>query len=124
MYKKSFFQTFLFFIVVFLLHLGINSLLNQISITDIVLVHVVLFGLTFGGACLLIATSIYDPNKIGFAFLAVSTLKMLVSATLILVMIKLFDKPKPIGIHYAAVYFGYVLFLSYNTLKLLHPKKD
>jgi hypothetical protein len=86
------------------------------------LVHTILFALTFGGCALLIATSTFDPNKLGFAFLAVSTIKLLVSASLILILVKGFDKPKAIGIHFAAVYFLYIIFLSVFTLRLLSKK--
>ena len=63
-----------------------------------------------------------DNNKLGFAFLAVSTIKLLVSASLILILVKGFGKPKAIGINFAAVYFLYIIFLSIFTLRLLNKK--
>ena len=122
MYKKIFFQTLFISISFILIHAGINSFSNIISLQDIILVHTILFALTFGGCALLIATSTFDPNKLGFAFLAVSTIKLLVSASLILILVKGFDKPKAIGVHFAAVYFLYIIFLSVFTLRLLSKK--
>lgn len=122
MYKKIFFQILLVSISFILIHAGINSLANTISLSDIVLVHSILFALTYGGCAILIATSTYDHNKLGFAFLGISSIKLLISASLILIMVKGLGKPKAIGIHYATVYFLYIVFLSVFTLRLLSKK--
>lgn len=119
MYKKAFFQILLISVALTLIHVGINSFFKGVSYFDVITIHLILFGLTFGGCALLIATSTYDPNKIGFAFLAVSTIKLLISASMMLIMVKGLGKPKVIAVHFSAIYFFYIAYLSFYTFQLL-----
>ena len=64
-----------------------------------------------------------DANKVGFTFLAVSTIKLLVSVSVILILFKVFDRPKSIGVHFAGAYFIYIGFLSYKTFALINTQK-
>ena len=120
MYTKAFIHSILYSVGLFLLHFGINSVLNPISWKFLILIHGIMFIMTFGGYCLLLATKTFDKNKIGFAFLAVSTLKLLLSASIILILVRGLGYPKGVAIHFSAVYFFYVLFLAFKTFKMLN----
>lgn len=124
MYKRAFFQTLVLAASLFLIHLGIALILNQPSLLQLGFIHGVLSVLTFGGLALLLAIHNFDENKLGFAFLAVSTIKLLIAASIVLVLVKIMNKPKSIAIHFAGMYFPYVLFLAFQTFKLLNKKKE
>ena len=122
MYLKALIQTFIISVAFLLFHFGIAQLLGAISWYSLFFIHGVLFLLTFGGFCLLLAIKKFDENKLGFAFLAVSTIKLLIAASLILVLVKIMEKPTSISIHFAGMYFFYILFLAFQTFKLLNQK--
>lgn len=84
------------------------------------LIHVIMFFLTLGGYLLLLVMQKLDPIKVGFTFLAVSTIKLLISASVILLLYKGLGKPKVIGIHYAGAYFLYIALLSYQVFSLIN----
>ncbi len=122
MYAKALLQTFLFSAIVLAIHFGLSMILEKPSLEILLLIHGVLFLLTFGGFALLLAINKFDANKLGFAFLALSTIKLLIAASLILILVKVWDKPKDIAIHFAGMYFVYILFLALQTFKLLNKK--
>lgn len=122
MYLKALFKTLLFSVAILVVHFGISLLINQPDLNSLLLIHLVLFCLTYGGFCLLLAINKFDPNKLGFVFLAVSTLKLLVSVSLILIMVKVWKNPNVTAIHFAGMYFIYVIFLSFHTFRLLNKK--
>ena len=122
MYLKALSQSAIISAIFFFLHIGLSTLIGSPTTADLVLIHAVLFSLTFGGYCALLAIDKFDHNKVGFTFLAISTLKLLVSASLILIMVRVFEKPNAIAIHYAGIYFFYVLFLAFQTFRLVNLK--
>lgn len=122
MYLKALSQSAIISAIFFCLHIGLSILIGNPTTGDLILIHSVLFSLTFGGYSALLAIDKFDHNKIGFTFLAISTFKLLVSASLILIMVKVFKKPNGIAIHYAGIYFFYVLFLAFQTFKLVNSK--
>ena len=124
MYLKAFIQTLIISSAFFLFHLGISQALGNIGLQSLIIIHSVLFSLTYGGYCLLLAIKKFDENKLGFAFLAVSTIKLLIAASLILVLVKVLAKPTSVAIHFAGMYFFYVLYLAYQTFKLLNQKTE
>ena len=122
MYLKALSQTLITSVVFFLFHIGLSKLLGEPSLKFLAFIHGVLFILTFGGYCLLLAIKKFDENKLGFTFLAVSTIKLLIAVSLILVLIKVMNSPKSVAIHFAGMYFFYVLYLAVQTFKLLEQK--
>lgn len=122
MYLKALSQSAIISALLFCLHIGLSVLIGNPTISDLVLIHSILFALTFGGYAALLAIDKFDPNKVGFTFLAISTFKLLVSASLILIMVKIFEKPQAIALHYAGIYFFYVLFLAFQTFRLVNAK--
>jgi len=124
MYLKALLQTFLFSLALLLIHYGVSQLVGNPNLDELFIIHGVLFLLTFGGFCLLLAIKKFDENKLGFTFLAVSTIKLLVAASFILILVKVQHKPKEVAIHFAGMYFFYVLFLAFKTFKLLNQKSS
>ncbi len=122
MYLKALYKTLFFSVVILGVHFGLSFLIKELSLDSLLFIHGVLFLLTYGGFCMLLAIHKYDPNKLGFVFLAISTLKLLVSISLILVMVQVWESPNVIAIHFAGMYFIYVIFLSIHTFKLLNDK--
>lgn len=120
MFQSAFKPTFIFSISVCAIHLLLNYLVPSISWSDVVLIHVIMFFLTLGGYLLLLVMQKLDPIKVGFTFLAVSTIKLLISASVILLLYKGLGKPKVIGIHYAGAYFLYIALLSYQVFSLIN----
>ena len=123
MFLKALQPTLIFSAIAMILHVGLNYLLKSLVTTDIVLIHVILFALTLGGYLLILMMENIDANKVGFTFLAVSTIKLLVSVSVILIMFKMFNKPKSIGVHFAGAYFIYIGFLSFKTFALINKPK-
>lgn len=120
---KALKPTLVFSLVFALLHLLFHYIFpSQLVLTDIVLIHVIMFLLTFGGFYLLLVMYKIDPVKAGFTFLAISTIKLLVSASVILILFKGLGKPKIIGVHYAFAYFFYIAFLSFQVFRLINGK--
>lgn len=120
MFQLAFKPIFIFSISMCAIHLLLNYLIPSILLGDVVLIHVIMFFLTLGGYLLLLVMQKLDPIKIGFTFLAVSTIKLLISASIILLLYKGLGKPKIIGIHYAGAYFLYIAFLSYQVFSLIN----
>ena len=123
MYLKAFIQSFLLSMGLFLVNLGLAQLLGKPSWDQLLLVHSILFALTFGGFSLLLLVNQVDPNKIGFTFLAVSTIKLFVSLSIILVLVKVLNRPSEIALHFAGMYFLYLVFLAFKTYILLNKQK-
>lgn len=123
MFLKALKPTLIFSAIVMIIHVGINYLLKSLETTDIVLIHVILFALTLGGYLLILMMESIDSNKVGFTFLAISTIKLLISVSVILILFKMFDKPKSIGVHFAGAYFIYIGFLSFKTFTLINTHK-
>ncbi|MDB4089030.1 hypothetical protein N9544_05325 [Flavobacteriales bacterium] len=96
--------------------------MKSISNVDVIIIHCIMFGMTLGGYLLLLKIQEVDPVKTGFTFLALSTIKLLISASIILFLFKGLGKPKAIGIHYAGAYFLYISFLAYQVLILINGK--
>lgn len=124
MFKTAFPQTFIVSIALFAAHFGLNYLLESISNADVILIHSILFLLTLGGYLLILMMKKVDETKIGFTFLAVSTIKLLVAVSLILILFKGFGRPKSIGVHFAGAYFLYIIFLSIKTFLMLNDDLD
>jgi hypothetical protein len=124
MFKIAFPQTFVVSLILFVVHFGLNYFLKSISNADVVLIHVILFLLTLGGYLLILMMKKVDETKIGFTFLAVSTIKLLVAVSLILILFKGFGRPKSIGVHFAGAYFLYIIFLSIKTFLMLNDEID
>jgi len=120
MFKKAFTETLIVSLILFAIHFGINYLLQSITNSDVILTHVILFCLTLGGYLLLLLMKKVDETKIGFTFLAVSTIKMLISLSIILILFKGFGRPKIIGVHFAGMYFFYVVFLAIKTFAMVN----
>ena len=123
MIVKALKPTLIFSAIVMIIHLGVNFLMKSLDVSDIVLIHIILFALTLGGYLLILMMEKIDANKVGFTFLAVSTIKLLVSVSVILILFKVFDRPKSIGVHFAGAYFIYIGFLSYKTFALINTQK-
>ena len=120
MIKKPLIQTIIVFVILLICHLGLNHLLNSISVSDVLTIHIILFALTLGGLLLLQLVKKHDENKIGLTFLAISTIKLLISVSIILVLLKVAGRPKEIAIHFSGAYFLYIIFLSIKTFSMLN----
>lgn len=123
MYRRAFLQTLLLSASLFLIHFGISYFLSNPSLGQLAFIHGALGILAFGGFALLLAIYKFDKNKLGFAFLAVSTIKLLLAASLMLILIKVMNQPNSLVIHFAGMYFLYVMFLAFQMYKLLNSKK-
>ncbi len=122
MFQLAFKPTLIFSIIIFVIHFLLNYVSSSLLYSDVILIHIIMFFLTVGGYLLLLMMQKLDPIKIGFTFLAISTIKLLVSASIILFLYKGLGKPKAIGVHYAGAYFLYIAFLSYQVFSIINQK--
>lgn len=122
MFIKAFKPTIIFSIIFFVIHFALNYFLKSITTIDVMIIHSIMFSLTLGGYLLLLMIQKVDPVKIGFTFLALSTIKLLISVSLILLLYKVLGKPKAIGVHYAGAYFFYIAFLAFQVFGMINQK--
>ena len=94
MFQLAFKPTLIFSIIIFVIHFLLNYVSSSLLYSDVILIHIIMFFLTVGGYLLLLMMQKLDPIKIGFTFLAISTIKLLVSASIILFLYKGLGKQK------------------------------
>lgn len=107
----------------FLLLVGVHFLISYFlgvpSPKAILAMQFALVFLTFGGHSLILFVNEMDANKLGFTFLAVSTLKMLAAATVVLITVRVLEKPSYLALHFVGFYLVYLFFLAFQVYTLL-----
>lgn len=118
--KKQLITFLLISIAMYGIHTGINLLLpSPLSIVSLISIHTTLLIVFSLGIYVLNLINDIDHEKVGITFLGLSTVKMLIALSFILVQIKVLKKPNAVAFHFLIIYFIDLVFISLVTLKIL-----
>lgn len=118
--KKQLLTFILLSLAMFGLHTGINlTLPNPLLFISLIAIHTTLLIIFTLGIYVLNLINEIDHEKVGITFLGLSTIKMLIALSFILVQIKVFKKPNTVAYHFLIIYFIDLVFISLVTLKIL-----
>ena len=118
--KKQLLTFLLLSLGLFGLHFGINfAFPTPLLITDLIAIHAILLTVFILGIYVLNLINEIDKEKVGMTFLGLSTVKMLIALSFILIQIKVFKKPNAVVYHFLVIYFIDLVYISLVTLKLL-----